>query len=108
MTDRQKELREWNWNMAYDDFCENLKHGALTHESWFRDQQKKSRDGSLSDDKNEKLTAVLRKGWEHDHITGLRNAVRCGDIGIITNPDAYVSFSDALNSLDTGTETLDR
>lgn len=83
MTERQKELREYEWNVTFDDFCEHLKHGALTHESWFRNQQKKSQSGELSEDKNEKLTAVLRKGWEYDHITGLRNTIRCGDIGIM-------------------------
>lgn len=29
MTERQKELREYEWNVTFDDFCEHLKHGGI-------------------------------------------------------------------------------
>lgn len=109
MTDRQKELHEYEWNATYDDFCKHLKQGVLAHESWFRNQQKKSRAGTLSADKNEKLGAVLREHWESDHITGLRNAVRAGDIGIMNADDGFLNdFSNAVANIRTDDESLEQ
>lgn len=106
MTNRQKELHDWEWNVTFDDFCDQLKHGELSHESWLRNQQKKSLAGDLSEDKNGKLAAVLHNGWGSAHITGLRNCVRAGDIGIMKEPDKWVSFKESLDALNTDTEAL--
>lgn len=106
MTSRQKELRDWEWNTTFDDFCEQLKQGTLSHESWFRNQQKKSQAGGLSEDKNRKLCAVLHKDWEFDDITGLRNNIKAGNIGIMKEPDNGPSFQDAVESLNTDADAL--
>ena len=91
-------MHSWNSNhlkVTFDDFCDQLKKGTLSHETWFRNQQKKGQVGDLSEDRFDKLTTVLCKGWERDNITALRNSVRCGDIGIMETND----FTKAVASI---------
>lgn len=87
------------WLSTFDDFCVHLSENEFSHESWFRTQQKQAKDGTLLDERSERLENALGDDWSRLNITGLKNLIRYGD-----TPYQQALFTSGVEELDTITK----
>lgn len=60
------------WLSTFDAFCAHLSENEFSHESWFRTQQKQAKDGTLLDERSERLENALGDDWSRLNITVLK------------------------------------